>query len=592
MLDYQPKTGKRGLTAGAAILASVVLHFALIEWLPAIPVGTIPGLKAPDREMLPAMHVEEVRSFQQMPKYPELDKYIPTDPDRVADLAKELEGFESAPDLSPLDEPVVESKPLEGESKMTADAEAPELESDWDPRQEIIAIEERLFTDNIEAAPRKMTPNIPRINKAPDISGPVIIQSKRLLEEAEKLVAGPAWKGSSPSAEKIIVPDLGIPLGASLPENESDLVKMQVDEVGSLIDETADEVTDINAVEGLLGVNVISFIDSSDPDHVYFKAQIYRKGIEALPVLPKEVILIQDCSESMGASKLKQCRAGLHAWLESLRDGDTFNIITFRNSIDLCFPESRLVNAISRARARGFIENMEPRGKTDVHSSLARLLEIKRERNRPVIAVLVTDGRPTMGLLDSSEIIEQFSKKNAGNVSVFTMGGGTRVNTYLLDLLSYRNRGDSSVVTRSDEIPMGMRNFSGSLKNPVLAELDYRFSNLDESQVFPSSLTNLYLDRPLVLYGRAPIQSPVIAFQVVGRSGEKKHDMVFTLDMRTSSPGDSSLLKEWAWHKVYDLISIYTSNKDPDVLDQIVAICGKHGLDVPYAYTLDSPAKP
>ena len=58
-----------------------------------------------------------------------------------------------------------------------------------------------------------------------------------------------------------------------------------------------------------------------------------------------------------------------------------------------------------------------------------------------MIAVLLTDGRPTMGTVDSSDIIARFSKLNGGEVSVFTVGAGDRVNAFLLDLLGHNNRG-------------------------------------------------------------------------------------------------------------------------------------------------------
>ena len=68
--------------------------------------------------------------------------------------------------------------------------------------------------------------------------------------------------------------------------------------------------------------------------------------------------------------------------------------------------------------------------------------------------------------------------------------------------------------------------------------------------------------------------------------------MVFSLDLRNATSGDSELRRQWAWHKVYNLISIYTATRAPAALNAIVQMCDRYGLDVPYAYTLDSPAKP
>jgi uncharacterized protein YegL len=592
MTDINRRTRRRYFTAASAIALSAVMHFALIEYMPAISMGSTRSSDKKEKEVLAPMHVDKVRAFQEMPKYPSIDEYVPTDPSRVADLAEQLSEFKTDTDLSKLDAPVEVPEPLKGENAMTAEAKLPELKSDWDPRQEILAIEDRLFKDEVRSAPRRVTPNVPRINHAPDVSAPIDITSNKVLEEAAKIVAAPAWKGPLPMIEKIMVasnsPGNGVPSAA---DTQKELME-QINDSASLIDEAVEDITQINAVEGLLGVKVHTFSDASNPDQVFFKIEIYRQGIEALPVLPKEVILIQDCSESMTNAKLDQCKLGLLSWVNGLHDGDKFNIISFRNDVDFCFPESRLVNAISRARARGFIDSLEARGKTDVHASLEKLLQIVAEPGRPVIAVLVTDGRPTIGLVDSSDIIEQFSHSNSGNVSVFSLGGGMKVNKYLLDLLSHRNRGDSLIVTRDMDLPPALHNMSQQLESPVLSEMSYRFSNLEESEVFPKTLSNLYLNRPLILYGKAPIANPEVAFQIVGQSGVQPHDMVFSLDLRNASPGDSDLRTQWAWHKVYHLISIYSSTRAPAALNAIIRMCERYGLDVPYAYTLDSPAKP
>ncbi|NIP98520.1 MAG: VWA domain-containing protein, partial [Akkermansiaceae bacterium] len=103
-----------------------------------------------------------------------------------------------------------------------------------------------------------------------------------------------------------------------------------------------------------------------------------------------------------------------------------------------------------------FIRNMTARGKTDVFTSLQSVAAMERTQGRPVIAVLVTDGRPTMGMVDSSDIIEEFTRVNDGGVSVFGFGGGRRVNRYLLDFLSYKNRGDSELVRELGDIPEGL----------------------------------------------------------------------------------------------------------------------------------------
>jgi hypothetical protein len=83
-----------------------------------------------------------------------------------------------------------------------------------------------------------------------------------------------------------------------------------------------------------------------------------------------------------------------------------------------------------------------------------------------MIAVLMTDGRPTMGAVDSSDIIARFSRQNAGEISVFTVGAGDRVNAFLLDLLGHNNRGGSWILPLREQIPDAVKRAAANCRGP------------------------------------------------------------------------------------------------------------------------------
>ncbi|NIP98519.1 MAG: hypothetical protein GWO24_35965, partial [Akkermansiaceae bacterium] len=107
----------------------------------------------------------------------------------------------------------------------------------------------------------------------------------------------------------------------------------------SLLDERPEEVSPLEAVEDILKLQLATYTPSDDPLAVYFKIHIERKGADALPVpvLPKDVLLMQDCSESMTQAKLDACKMGLHAWLDRLRPDDRFELVGFREDTHRCF---------------------------------------------------------------------------------------------------------------------------------------------------------------------------------------------------------------------------------------------------------------
>ncbi|NKB23635.1 MAG: VWA domain-containing protein [Kiritimatiellae bacterium] len=311
--------------------------------------------------------------------------------------------------------------------------------------------------------------------------------------------------------------------------------------------------------------------------------EIQRLGIEQLPVLPKDILFIQDGSRSMKQAKLNGCKQGLTHWLNVLNEEDRFNVIAFREDVTWCFNTWHPVHQESKQQAYTFIDRLRAQGKTDVYASLKPLLNVERDPERTVMAILITDGRPTMGMVESSDIIETFSRANQSKVSVFSFGGGTRVNHFLLDLLSYKNRGDSYSVEDRQDITRALGLWAKALNRPVLADLSYHFSGVEDQEIYPRILTHLYLDRPLIIYGRIKDPSIRTAFRVVGHSrGGIKRDLVFQIDLSEAQEGDTDIPEQWAWHKVYHLIGKHLQTQEPDLMDEIELLAKQYDIVVPY----------
>jgi hypothetical protein len=115
---------------------------------------------------------------------------------------------------------------------------------------------------------------------------------------------------------------------------------------------------------------------------------------------------------------------------------------------------------------------------------------------------------------------------------------------------------------------------------------------MDESEVYPRALTHLYLDRPLVIHGMAPSSATRIALQIVGNSGDARHDMVFQVDLAGAPAGKSNLRLEWAWQKMYKMIGDYIKDRTPAQLEAMKRFAQYHGIEVPYTYDPSAPAPP
>ena len=461
-----------------------------------------------------------------------------------------------------------------------AAAPVPEAAADlagMDFRQDILEIEKKVADDELAALPRRTEPAVARISGAPDVTLPATADA---IAAAAAAVDG---RGDLSLQSLSVLSHAAPPAGAMIEAaSQGELSSAdRLREQGQMLDEKSADVTDVQPIEQLLAVELSTY-KAADEDALYFELAISRAGVEALPVLPKDVLLVQDCSESITRSKLDFFKDGLVAYLRTLTTADRVNLMRYSDAPTLCFADWQPVTAGSLEQAAEFTDDMRARGQTDLFSPLQQVLKLPRAPGRPMIAVLMTDGRPTMGTVDSSDIIARFSKANGGEVSVFTVGAGDRVNTFLLDLLGHNNRGDSWIMPLREQIPLAVQRAARELSRPVLANLDYRFSGDSAAEVYPGTLTHLYLDRPLRLVGRCPLDQKAAVLQIVGESGAQKRDMVFALDLSDAEDGGEGLRREWVAQKIYKLINDHLASGRAETVQEIRDLSIRHNVPLPY----------
>lgn len=557
-----------------AIVLSIVVHGAFVQLNPQLNWGEGRELTAQEQERI-SFQLQDVDLDPPDEDLPSLlDRWIEEIPpvDLLENSEPKVELADAEVELLPADVGKVELSSIN-----PADLEdaIPDAEDVFEPPVEILAIEENLIVEQVEILPRALTPKVIR---APDGEGSIVGEAPRISLKVETAPGPLEAVGADQVAHVQATENMDF---LSPPE----LAFEPPEDLLPFTEEPIQEITDMEAVEDLLSIRVERSIYPADPTYQYFRILITRKGIEKLPVLPREVILLQDGSRSMTDEKLKQCVGGGMALIGQLTEKDVFNIITFRDEVDQCFSSSKKATYSRKAAANAYLQQLRAYGKTDVFASLEALRKVApgdTETVRPVIAILVTDGRPTMGVTRSSDIIETFTQKNKLTASMFGVGGGTKVNRFLLDFLSYRNRGDSSVVVREEDIPRAMARLGIQLSRPVLANLEARVTQNDKVTLVPDTLTHLYLDRPLQLLGRAPRRMRPFAFQVEGESATGRHDMVFKIDLDEADAGDPALRRQWAWQRILHVMSRYIGNRSQADRQELQQLSRDYGIQIPY----------
>ena len=336
-------------------------------------------------------------------------------------------------------------------------------------------------------------------------------------------------------------------------------------------------------IDERLQLELSVFETERDPANRYFRLDILRRPESTLPIMPKDVVFIQDVSGSIGSNRLDRAKEALKAALfNTLRAGDRFTIFAFRN-VTLTPSASWLTfNPETRTQAETFIQSLRARGSTDLFLLLQDLLTLPIDPERPLLVVVVTDGEPTVGVTETTRIIGEFSRMNKGRLAVYAFGTEKR-NAYFLDMLCYINRGENvSASGRTSRIAKELTPVFEAIRNPVMKDLALTFDGASKGDVHPKNLTPLYADRPLTVYGRVPKQTRALTCQLRGRSAEEPYDAVFTFSFANAKRSDVDLRQAWAERAMFDLLAEFAENPSASLRAKIDAFSAQYAVPNPY----------
>lgn len=300
--------------------------------------------------------------------------------------------------------------------------------------------------------------------------------------------------------------------------------------------------------ESVVSCEMVTYVDPPDPKWRYFKITFEpKRGAYALPIVPKDAVILMDASGSIGKDRLRDCREVAKSVLRScLNTGDRFNLVAFRNSFSYAFKEWRECDAASFAAADRWLSNLTAHGRTDVFSVIRSVLTLPRDPSRPLIALVVTDGDANAGVSDTAEILSRFTKLNDGLVSVYMYGVKKKANRELIEILTKGNRGESFIHTGFRfNAGKELESLAKAFRDPVLTDLRVAFASSTEAETYPLLLKNLYRGGRVELRGRCPASVKKLVFTLQGLSGKKAFESLYQLNLATSPTTDRSLRDEW-----------------------------------------------
>jgi Ca-activated chloride channel homolog len=253
------------------------------------------------------------------------------------------------------------------------------------------------------------------------------------------------------------------------------------------------------------------FAQKQGPEDGYFLMLMTPRFVEKSSsdrIIPKEMAFTIDHSGSMGGVKLQQAKDALTFCLNRLMPDDFFNIVVFDNTITTNAQEMLPATGENVHTAQSFVQSIAEGGSTDIAQALTTSLSCisRSQQPQPHYLVFLTDGLPTSGVTDISQICAQVNNANSTRARLFSVGFGYDVNTVLLDKLSLDNNGYPLYCDPGQNIEEVIGTLYKQIEAPLLTSPSLTITSAGNAVstcgISPEKLPDLFVGSEIAVYGR------------------------------------------------------------------------------------------
>ena len=357
------------------------------------------------------------------------------------------------------------------------------------------------------------------------------------------------------------------------------------------------------------GITVLTH-RADEKENGYFMLLVSPKyEVKQTEIVEKDFVFVLDRSGSMARRKVEQAKAALRYCVQNLNDGDRFNLIVFNEDItsladklnrgeewfggerwrDSAAMSHKLIDVKDgREKAFAFIKGIEGRGGTNINEALLTALAEKPDPNRPRIVVFLTDGRPTAGVRNPAQILENVGKANKNQSRIFVFGVGYDINDHLLDKMAADNGGTRNYVTPNEDIEVAVSSLFRKMNEPVLVDVGINFGQIVTKELTPKNLPDLFREEQLTILGRYEGHGDIV-LKLRGIIGSEQHEFAKNVHFSELEPDNDFLPHLWAQRRVAELVDEAALNGgNEESYREIERLSEEYGILTPYTSFIDA----
>ncbi len=285
---------------------------------------------------------------------------------------------------------------------------------------------------------------------------------------------------------------------------------------------------------------------------------------------PMELVFVLDCSGSMSGEPLAASKEAVKRALRRLTPDDTFQIITFSSNASQLGAVPIPATEDNVRRGLSYVDNLWSEGGTMMVEGIKAALDFPHDPRRLRIVTFMTDGF----IGNEVEILGEVHRR-LGAARIFSFGVGSAPNRYLLESMATIGRGAVAYVGGDEGSMDAVDAFYERVSHPAMTDLAINWGSASVSDVYPESIPDLFVGRPILVLGRYD-GAPPSRVEVNGRvAGERRSIWV---DAEDGSPRHAALSRVWARSKLSDLSDRATYEDSAKLDEEILAVALEYGI--------------
>ena len=295
-------------------------------------------------------------------------------------------------------------------------------------------------------------------------------------------------------------------------------------------------------------------------------------AVDPQEVLPRRLVIMIDNSSRMAGLPIQQSLAAVTILLDSLREQDAFNIVTFNNSARSWQDRPVQATAANRQAAKTFLESVSAASGSRLDIAMNHALQQIEDAAYNNIILLFTNGR---SILDPRQVAERNTYR-AGIFPIAIEGDPDRAQ---LEMLAELNYGFVTYLPENENLTQNILRVLRLISHPIMKDTGVEFGRARVSQLFPRTIPSTFAGSFLELVGRYsnPGNS---AIAIAGTTVEGLSEFGFRLDF--SSDQSTYKFAETLWARaVIDAmereIQVYPDT-EPVLKDSIIALSLRYNI--------------